>query len=480
MTSSETPNFKTVLTRRRLLQGAAQISAGMAMVPFMGAVSATAGPGSNPGKYKLDLGGYIGPELTEETVQLRFMHQDYPPAVNDFLGTLYKKFNAAYPNITIAEERVPYGDLPTKAQVYISSGDAPDLMMGRSDFAAAYGAGEIAAPLQTFFSQDFLADMSAPLRDSATIEGNLVCMPWETNPVLMYFNRDIFKKYGVQTPPEVIDVKDGWTIEQFEAALAELTQKIRAAGDNQTYALASSTYGNGGPGSNYTQMESMWIRMMGDSKADPSTSSYRTFAGVSNDGLSVTGYIDTPEAVAGMKRYQSFFQNGFAPTGNVANQFLGGAAAIDFGSMIVTSYLRAHPEAFNWGASPVPHGTIYYTSSVSDAPFVWSGSSHQNETAAFLAFMCNDENRTEFHKLWGSMPVRASLISASPLYQSAQPNKLAVSTAAASFGPPKTVGWFDYFNAINPAVKDIALGADPEKRIHEAAAQIDDLLSKYK
>ncbi|MDM9624683.1 extracellular solute-binding protein [Rhizobium sp. S152] len=480
MTSSKTPTFNASLTRRRLLQGAAQISAGIAMVPFMGVLSAVASPGSNVGKYKLDLGGYIGPELTEDTVQLRFMHQDYPPAVNDFLGTLYKKFSAAYPNITIAEERVPYGDLPTKAQVYISSGDAPDLMMGRSDFAAAYGAGEIAAPLQTFFSPDFQADMSAPLRESATIGGNLVCMPWETNPVLMYFNRDIFKKHGVQTPPEVTDVKDGWTIEQFEAALAELTQKIRAAGDTQTYALASSTYGNGGPGSNYTQMESMWIRMMGDNKADRSSSAYKTFQGVSDDGLSVTGYIDTPEAIAGMKRYQSFFQKGFAPTGNVSNQFLGGAAAIDFGSMIVTSYLRSHPDAFNWGASPVPHGSIYYTSSVSDAPFVWSGSSHQNEAAAFLAFMCNDENRMEFHKLWGSMPVRASLIAAAPLYQSEQPNKLAVSTAAASFGPPKTVGWFDYFNAINPAVKDIALGADPEKRMHEAALQIDGLLSKYK
>jgi multiple sugar transport system substrate-binding protein len=370
--------------------------------------------------------------------------------------------------------------MPTKVQVYIASGDAPDLMMGRSDFAAAYGAGQIAAPLQNFFSEAFLQDISAPLRESATIGGNVVCMPWETNPVLMYFNRDIFTKYGVQAPPEVTDVNAGWSMDQFEAALAELTQKMRAAGDRQTYALASSTYGNGGPGSNYTQMESMWVRMMGNNKADHATTSYKTFQGVSDDGFTATGYLDTPEAIAGMTRYQSFFKKGYAPTGNVSNQFLGGAAAIDFGSMIVSSYLRSHPDSFKWGASPVPHDAIYYTSSVSDAPFVWSGSPHQNEAAALLAFLCNDENRMEFHKVWGSMPVRASLIKASPLYQTEQPNKLAVSTAAASFGPPKTVGWFDYFNAVNPAVKDIALGADPSVRMHAVAAQIDGLLAKYK
>ena len=45
--------------------------------------------------------------------------------------------------------------------------------------------------------------------------------------------------------------------------------------------------------------------------------------------------------------------------------------------------------------------------------------------------------------------------------------------------PPKT-GYFDYFIAMNPAVKDIALGADPATRLHEAATQIDGLLAKYK
>ena len=78
------------------------------------------------------------------------------------------------------------------------------------------------------------------------------------------------------------------------------------------------------------------------------------------------------------------------------------------------------------------------------------------------------------------MPVRKSLVEAEPAYQTNQVNMLAVSCANKAFGPPKSVGWFDYFSAVNPAVKDIALGADPATRLTEAATQIDGLLAKYK
>jgi multiple sugar transport system substrate-binding protein len=57
---------------------------------------------------------------------------------------------------------------------------------------------------------------------------------------------------------------------------------------------------------------------------------------------------------------------------------------------------------------------------------------------------------------------------------------MAAATAAAAYSPIKTPGWFDYFNAANTAVKDIALGADPAQRLQEAASQIDKLLAKYK
>lgn len=468
------------LTRRRVLAGVAGSAAALALPGLLPSRAMAATPGKNPGKYKIDLGGYDGPELTSSKITLRFMRQDFPPAVNATFTEAYDAFKTAYPNISIEEERVPYGDLSQKVQVYVASGSAPDIMMGRNDFASAYAAGELALPLQDFLTADYVQDVYAPLRESATIEGNFLCLPWETNPTFLYFNRDLFKKAGVETPPEVSDIHDGWTVEQYLDALDRITKALRASGNKETYALAASMHGGGGPGSNYTQLESIWVRNMGDPNADKSSTAYKTFAAVSEDGLTASGYLDTPEAIQGITHYQAFFKNGYCPMGIQPDMYRGGIAATAFGSMNFANRFKAEGAPFDWGCSPAPKGKIAYSTTVADSPFVFSGTANPNEAAALLAYICNDDNRKAFHGAWGSMPVRQSLVAEDPNYETKQVNMLAVSCANNAYGPPKSAGWFDYFNAVNPAVKDIALGADPATRLHQAAAQIDGLLAKYK
>ncbi|WEK51611.1 MAG: extracellular solute-binding protein [Candidatus Kaistia colombiensis] len=461
----------------------------LAMGSAMGWASVVqAAPGSNPGKYKIDLGGYNGPELTSEPITLRFMRQDFAPSVNAVFDNAYAEFRKAYPNITIEEEKVPYGDLQKKVQVYVASGEGPDIMMGRNDFATAYAAGQFAVPLNQYFSQEFIDDIVDSLRNSGSVGGDLLCLPWETNPVFMYFNRDIFESAGIETPPEVSDITQGWTWDQFNDALDRLTKALRAKGDTTSWALAASTYGNGGPGSNYAQLESIWIRSMGDPNADKASSLYKTFAGVSEDGLTASGYLDTPEAVQGMKNYQFLFANGITPKG-AGSQFREGIAGMMVGSINEANYMTSEDRAstpyantppFKFGTTPLPRGAMAFSAIIADAPFVYAGSPHVAEAAALLAFICNDANRLAFHKEWGSMPGRKSLLALDPRYSSDQSYQLAAAVAATAYAPPQTVGWFDYFNAVNPAVSDIALGADPQKRLTNAAQQVDGLLAKYK
>jgi multiple sugar transport system substrate-binding protein len=450
-------------------------------------VARAATPGSNPGKYKVDLGGYNGPELTSDKITLRFMRQDFSPSVNAVFDAAYEVFTKAYPNITVQEEKVPYGDLQKKVQIYVASGSAPDLMMGRNDFATAYAAGQFTVPLQKYLTQAFIDDIVDSLSVSASVNGDLLCLPWETNPVFMYFNKDIFERAGIETPPEVTDIGQGWTWDQYNDALDRLTKALRAKGDD-SWGLASSTYGNGGPGSNYAQLESVWVRSMGDPNADKNSTAYKTFAGVSEDGLTASGYLDTPEAAQGMKNYQFLFTNGITPKG-AGSQFRGGVAATMIGSINEANYMSATDRSttpyantppFKWGATPLPRGATPFSAIIADSPFVFAGSPHVPEAAALLAFLNNDANRTEFHREWGSMPGRKSLLALDDRYATQQPYQLANEVAAKAYPPPKTVGWFDYFNAVNPAVADIALGADPQQRLTEAAKQIDGLLAKYK
>lgn len=477
---TRTSALKPTLSRRTVLAGLAAGASSLALPAILPSRAFAATPGSNPGKYKIDLGGYMGPEPSSAPIALKVMRQEFPPEVNAAITAAYTAFSAAYPNITIQEERVPYGDLPTKVQVYVASGSAPDIMMGRNDFAAAYCAGQISVPLQQYLTADFINDVYAPLRDSATIDGNLMCLPWEVNASYVVFNKDLFAKTGVATPPETTDINGGWTFDQYMDAFDAITRKLRASGDQQTFAYAASTLGNGGPGSNYTQGESIWVRAMGDPNAPHDSTLYKTFLGVSEDGFTATGYVNTPEAIAGMALYQKMFANGYTPKGVVPDQFAGGVAAVAQGGLGSIRRLIAAKVTFAYGASPMPRGKIAYTTTVADSPMIYSGSPHIPEAAALLAFLNNDDNRKAFHAAWGSMPVRKSLVANDPAFSTQQPYILAAKVADSAFGPPKSVGWFDYFSAMNPAVKDIALGADPKDRLDQVAAQIDGLLAKYK
>jgi multiple sugar transport system substrate-binding protein len=468
------------ISRRGFLAvGAAALAGATIGLP---AVVRAATPGSSPGKYKLDLGGYNGPELTDQPVTLRFMRQDFAPNVNAVFEAAYAAFSKAYPNIAVQEEKVPYGDLQNKVQVYVASGSAPDIMMGRNDFAAAYAAGQFALPLQQFIAAEFINDLLDSFRTSSTIDGNLTCIPWEAQSVMMYFNRDLFAKAGVDTPPEVEDLDMAWTWDEFNDALTRLAKALRAKGDNDTWALAASHFGNGGPGSNYAQIESLWVRSLGDPNADKTSTAYKTYAAVSEDGLTASGYLDTPEAIQGMARYKYLFDNGLTAKGAVPNQFLSGVAAADISGVQMSAKLRQQADkiSFKWGVSPVPRGKIDFTANIADSPFVFAGTPHAPEAAALLAFILNDDNRTAFHTQWGSLPSRKSLLASGARYKDQADYRLASLVAQKAHPPPRSAGWFDYFNAVNPAVKDIALGADPAQRLTAAAQQIDGLLAKYR
>lgn len=464
-----------LVSRRTMLTG-------MASAAIAGAIAPTlAGSARAQGNYKIDLGGYNGPELTTEPVTIRFMRQDFTPDVNALLEAAYAEFKAAYPNITIVEEKVPYGDLQKKLLVYIASQDAPDIMMGRTDFTDAYHLGKVAVPIQDYLTPEYINDIPANLRAAASSGGNIYSVPWETSVMMLYFNRNLFEKVKVQTPPEVTSLEGGWTAEQFLANMGELNAKLKEAGDKQSWAVGAAAQGNGGPGANYSQLESIWIRSQGDPNAARDSSGYKTLQGVSEDGLGVSGYIDTDEAIKGMRFYQSMFSKGLTPLGPVPNQYQGGLAATYFGGLNLSNRFRVPGKEppFNWGVSLPPKGNIVFNGNGSDAPLVWSKSKNPVEAIALLCFLCNDKNRLAFHTNWGSMPSRTSLREKMTSFKE-QPFQLASALSASSYSVPRSPGYFDYFNAMNPAVKDIALGADPAKVLPATAAKIDRLLAKYR
>jgi multiple sugar transport system substrate-binding protein len=431
-------------------------------------------------QYKLDLGGYRGPAPTGQQISLRFMRQSYTPATEAVIKGWITEWNQAYPNIAIEEETVPYGDLNQKLQTYVSSGAAPDIMMGKGDFVQAYVFNKIVLNLSDYLNDTFIQDIPPQMRAQQSANGNLYAMPWEQGHTLLYFNKDLFAQAGVATPPETADLTQGWTWDQASEAWKKLGAALNPSGSGDVYALTASEYGNGGPGSSYWY-EGIYIRSMGDPNAPKDSSTYKTFAGVSPDGLTASGYVDTPEAIKGMQLYQSLFAQKLTPSVAIAQGFENQKGATRFASITLANRFSnpGGDPGFKWGATSVPRGNLVFNHNSGDAPIAYAKTKYPAETAAYLAFIHSDKNRIAFHTAWGSMPARQSLFDKIPTYTQ-YPQSLAVALTKAGYSPPITPGYLEYFNAMNAAVKDIALGAGPDDRLGKVAKEIDGLLASYK
>lgn len=482
----------SAVSRRSMLGALALTGSATLLAPLLaacgssssagGSEGAKTGPG--PGGYKLDLGGYQGPTPTSKEITIRVLRDDFPQPVNEWFTKAYAAFRAAYPNITISEELVPFGALQQKVQVYIQSGNTPDIMMGRTDLTTFYGAGKLAVDLEPYLTKDYLGVVRPSVLAGCSYSGGLYVMPWEDGIPMIVYNADLFRKAGVALPPSPTPdaVLDGWTIEDFLDTLGELQKGLAATGDDTLFALEASTLGNGGPGSNYCGYEGHYIRMMGDPNAGKNTDAYKTWAAVSPDGFQASGYLDSDGAIQGMQNYQSLFTKGITPKGAIPTQFAAGRAAVGWEAMsLVNRYTNGGPNKldFDWGVTVLPRGKTFYGCNQAEGPIVSSTSKHPAEAIALLSYLCNTANRLAYHTVRGSVPAREDILDQMPIYQKAN-QKLGIAAGRHYVGAPKTPGWADYFTAADSTIKDIALGADVTATLHQSAKSIDTLLSKYR
>lgn len=479
------PKKNTSITRREFLKNVGIAAAGGLLArctPTRSVTPTSVSPSSGKPSYKLDLGGYVGPApTTSAEVELRYLRQIVTPAAEKWYKDRYAEWAAAYPNITIKEEPVSYGDLNQKFTTYVGAGDPPDIMMGKGDFVASYAFNNVALNLSQFLSSDFLNDLTPAMKAQQMIDGELYAWPWEHGSVLCYFNKEHFSKAGVEMPPETSDLSQAWTWQEFYEACKQLSEALRAD-EEQFYPLFASEYGGGGPGKSYWY-EGIFIRSIGDPNAPVNSSLYKTFAGVSPDGLTASGYVDTPEAISGMEFYQRLYQERLTPSVAIPRMFEDQKAAFKFGSFGFSVRYRDvnQPDwylKFKWGATPVPKGKNLFLHTSGDAPIISATSKYPVEAAAFMAFLNNNRNRVSWSTAWGALPARTSLFEM--MGYTEEIDKLGIELVKSGHSTPITPGYLEYNNAMGSAIGDIALGADVEERLKRVAEEIDGLLINYR
>ncbi|HBY97135.1 MAG TPA: sugar ABC transporter substrate-binding protein, partial [Chloroflexi bacterium] len=137
------------------------------------------------------------------------------------LQSVIDKVNAQATDFEIVSEPSPQ-DYYTKLQTAVAGGAGPDLFWLSQEYIAGYAARgaimDITDRLKNDQSpaaqvDDYFPDVFQTVRYQDRIYG----LPWIAQPVILYYNPDLFKAAGVDEPTE------DWTWDDFKTAAAKLT-----------------------------------------------------------------------------------------------------------------------------------------------------------------------------------------------------------------------------------------------------------------
>jgi multiple sugar transport system substrate-binding protein len=143
-------------------------------------------------------------------------------------------FEQQYPHITIEWVTAPYGDITNQVINMAGGGDKVDLVFGEIGWVPTFEDAGLAVPVDTVLSADYLADFYPNILDGFKINNKIYGIPLYISPFMMYYNKEIFKKAGLDPdkPPATYD-------EMLK--MAEKIAPLKSDDGNKIYAFGQTT-----------------------------------------------------------------------------------------------------------------------------------------------------------------------------------------------------------------------------------------------
>ncbi|MGW7438449.1 extracellular solute-binding protein [Streptomyces sp. NPDC054849] len=293
-------------------------------------------------------------------------------------------FTAANPGIKVEVQLLPWADIDREVSRMVKAGKAPDvaLMGSYSDFAARgklYSAEEL-------LSVGAEANFLQPLAEAGTVNSRLYGLPFVASSRLLFYNEALFTRAGIAAPPKT------WS--ELKAAAKALKDK----GVKYPYALPL------GPEEAHAEAL-IWELSNGGGYADSSGNyslaserNIRTWQWV-KDSLVGPGLVG-PTAPAQLNRADAFaaFLRGEVGMLNGYPSLAHEAAAKGIG---VGTVAMPVSDSLGSGESPPAVG-------VADWMVAFNQNGKGAEIGAFLEFVYQDENLSDFAGRYHLLPATAS------------------------------------------------------------------------
>lgn len=379
-------------------------------------------------------------------------------------------FMKEHPEIKVEIWNQPWDDYFTKIQALWASGDAkviPDVAFLWP--TPKYAAEGVLENLQPFIEKSGykLDDYWPGLLESGSYQGDVYGFPRDIDVGLLYYNKDLFDKAGVEYPT------DKWTWDDLKAAAEKLTEKD-ASGSVTRYGLAADAAG----GANGKAVKFIF-QNGGSLLDDPVNPSKCTLA--------------DPASIAGVEFLADLMKNGFAMPPADLNQAGGDTAVFQSGqaAMIVqnSSRISAFNKAgMNYDVAPVPiPAGGRRANAAGGAAWVMSSASNNKDAAwTFIEWLQSTNGGEKIYTEAGEIFPALQSTASSPAFLNPEQkptNRQAFITEASG----AMAGFFGYFpewdelnsTIISPALDKVWVGeADATTSLTEACKQMDAFLAE--
>jgi len=375
------------------------------------------------------------------------------PGIPEGIEALAKAYMQKHPEVTVTIRSVPFNRYKEQLQIMWSSNDVDDIITtGSPDIVnfAYYGA---LLPLDDILPASERSQFIKSSIDAVTYEGKVYAYPFREAASAMFYNKTYFAMAGVEPAP--IDAP--WTWSEWLQNITKVRSAVKAQTGKDVWGLTFLS--NPGRGD-------FWLTPIIRSNGTPDSPTYKA---ISSDGMTLTGYADTPQAMEAYRFYQKLYtEYKMAPTAEVPDAF-GTGQSITFLSFLSSAneLNRKFPNT-EWGIMPNPY---FKTPLTHTGGFTYAVSAKsKNPTVAkdFIRFAGSDEGIQIYFNTSGSDLVsRIGFSERFPKYFEDENQKF-FSNILEKYGEarPATPGYVLYNSIMGfNLFLDLATGADVEQTV---------------
>jgi multiple sugar transport system substrate-binding protein len=352
--------------------------------------------------------------------QISLLVPEYSTNTAGFWRDLINRFQTAHPGAKVKLQTISWTDINQKVTTLVSTRQAPDIL--NLDAYANFAADKLLLPANDVLSPKTRADFLTKFADNGKYQGTQYGIPFVGSVRALFYNKDIFKKAGIQRPPKTWD-------------------ELRADAKKITSATGETGYG----------------MPLGPEEAQAEFSLFMW--GNGGDWLSGDKWtIDKPQNVQALQFMNQLAQDKVTqPNPGTTNRtdlwkvFGAGKIGMVMGSNFYPVLLKQQNPKLHYGVAPIPvnGSNPPVTLGVEDYLMAFNSTKHKPVVKAFLDFLFQQANYGRFIRTEGFLPVTKS-VSAQVVARDPKQKLFFDQVANARFYPTTNPTW----GAIAPQVKE--------------------------